>query len=134
MLIITLVVILTIVLAPRLTLWQVHNAAGGRGYQSLIDANPKAIEGTLRSIYKATAYMKKNRAYGVDYMRKFTGEKDDKVVELDYNDVLSKRPTSAKIERPWLEAWLALAALGGITDLPPIDEIFTDRFSGVNGD
>jgi NitT/TauT family transport system substrate-binding protein len=102
--------------------------------QSLVDANPKAIEGTLRSIYKATAYMKKNRAYGVDYMRKFTGEKDDKVVELDYNDVLSKRPTSAKIERPWLEASLALAALGGITDLPPIDEIFTDRFSGVNGD
>lgn len=102
--------------------------------QSLIDANPKAIEGTLRSIYKATAYMKKNRAYGIDYMRKFTGEKDDKVVELDYNDVLSKRPTSAKIERPWLEASLALAALGGITDLPPIDVIFTDRFSGVNGD
>lgn len=78
--------------------------------------------------------MKKNRAYGIDYMRKFTGEKDDKVVELDYNDVLSKRPTSAKIERPWLEASLALAALGGITDLPPIHVIFTDRFSGVNGD
>src|SRR5712691_2563765 len=31
--------------------------------QSLIDGNPKAIEGTLRSIYKATAYMKKNRAF-----------------------------------------------------------------------
>jgi hypothetical protein len=38
LLIVTLVVILTIVLAPRLTLWQVHNAAGGRGYQTLIDA------------------------------------------------------------------------------------------------
>src|SRR6202045_5281008 len=46
--------------------------------QSLVDANPKAIEGTLRSIYKATAYMKTNRGYGVDYMRKFTGEKDDR--------------------------------------------------------
>ncbi|MEA3105833.1 MAG: hypothetical protein QOI88_438 [Gammaproteobacteria bacterium] len=38
LLIITLIVILTIVFAPRLTLWQVHNAAGGRGYQTLIDA------------------------------------------------------------------------------------------------
>lgn len=38
LMIITLVVILTIALAPRLTLWQVHNAAGGRGYQALIDA------------------------------------------------------------------------------------------------
>ncbi len=102
--------------------------------QSLIDSNPKAVEGTLRAIYRATAYMQKNRAYGLDYMRKFTGEKDNKVAELDYNDVLLKRPTSARIERPWLEASLALAALGGIGDLPPIEEIFTDRFGGVNGD
>jgi hypothetical protein len=36
--ILTLIVILTIVLAPRLTLWQVHNAASDRGYQSLINA------------------------------------------------------------------------------------------------
>jgi NitT/TauT family transport system substrate-binding protein len=102
--------------------------------QSLIDTNPKAVEGTLRAIYKGTAYMQKNRAYGLDYLRKFTGEKDAKVLQLDYDNVLSKRPTSARIERPWIEASLALAALGGITDLPPIEEIFTDRFSGVNGD
>lgn len=38
LLILTMIVILTVVLAPRLTLWQVHNAAGGRGYQALMDA------------------------------------------------------------------------------------------------
>lgn len=36
--IITLVVILTMVFAPRLTLWQLHNAADARGYQRLIAA------------------------------------------------------------------------------------------------
>jgi hypothetical protein len=36
--IITLIVLLTIVMAPRLTLWQVHNSATDRGYQSLINA------------------------------------------------------------------------------------------------
>jgi hypothetical protein len=36
--IITLIVILTIVLAPRLTLWQVRNAASDRGYQTLMNA------------------------------------------------------------------------------------------------
>jgi hypothetical protein len=38
LMIITLVVILTIVLAPRLTLWQVRNSATDRGYQTLINA------------------------------------------------------------------------------------------------
>jgi hypothetical protein len=36
--IITLIVFLTIVLAPRLTLWQVRNAASDRGYQTLMNA------------------------------------------------------------------------------------------------
>jgi hypothetical protein len=38
LMIITLIVLLTIIFAPRLTQWQVHNAARGRGYQTLIDA------------------------------------------------------------------------------------------------
>jgi hypothetical protein len=38
LLIITLIVMLTIVFAPRFTAWQMHNEASGRGYQSLIDA------------------------------------------------------------------------------------------------
>ena len=94
----------------------------------------RSFEGTLSDIYKSTAYMKKNRAYGIDYLRKFTGEKDDRVVELEYDVVLSARPTSAKIERAWIEASLGLAGLGGITDLPAIQEIFTDRFNAVNGE
>jgi hypothetical protein len=36
--IITLIVFLTIVLAPRLTLWQVRNAASDRGYRTLMNA------------------------------------------------------------------------------------------------
>src|ERR1700686_4280300 len=38
LMIITLIVVLTIVFAPRLTLWQIRNAANVRGYQALIEA------------------------------------------------------------------------------------------------
>jgi len=48
--------------------------------------------------------------------------------------VLSGRPTSARIEGAWIEASLALASLGGMTDLPAVQELFTDRFSAVNGE
>jgi NitT/TauT family transport system substrate-binding protein len=102
--------------------------------QPMIDGNPKAIEGTLKAIYKATAYMKKNRAYAIDFTKKFTREKDDRVVELEYEVVLSGRPTSARIDPRWIDNSLALAKLGGITDLPPIDQIFTDRFAQVTGE
>ncbi len=56
------------------------------------------------------------------------------MVELEYDVVLAARPTSAKIDRAWIEASLALAALGGITDLPAIAEIFTERFGAVSGE
>jgi NitT/TauT family transport system substrate-binding protein len=102
--------------------------------QAMIDNNPQAIEGVLKAIYKATAYMKKNRAYSLDFTKKFTRESDDRVVALEYEVVLSGRPTSARIERKWIENSLALASLGGITDLPPIDQIFTDRFAGITGE
>jgi ABC-type nitrate/sulfonate/bicarbonate transport system substrate-binding protein len=102
--------------------------------QAMIDQNPKAIEGALRAIYKATAHMKKNRAYAIEFMRKHTGEKDDRVIEQEFDVVLSARPTAAKIERPWIEASLALAKLGGLADLPSVDEIFTDRFGAVTGE
>jgi hypothetical protein len=48
--------------------------------------------------------------------------------------VLSGRPTSARIDPRWIDNSLALAKLGGITDLPPIDQIFTDRFAQVTGE
>jgi NitT/TauT family transport system substrate-binding protein len=102
--------------------------------QAMIDSNPKAIEGTLKAIYKATAHMKKNRAYAIDFMQKFTREKDNRVVELEFEVVLSGRPTSARIDLKWIENSLALAKLGGITDLPPVDQIFTDRFAHVSGE
>jgi hypothetical protein len=53
---------------------------------------------------------------------------------MEFDIVLSGRPASAKIERAWLDASLALARLGGITDLPPIEEMFTDRFSAVSAE
>jgi NitT/TauT family transport system substrate-binding protein len=102
--------------------------------QSLVDGNPKAVEGALRGIYKATQYMNKNRDFSIEFLRKFTSEKDARVVEREYEVVIKGRPTAAKIERRWIDASLALAALGGIGDLPPVDEIFTDRFGAVTGE
>lgn len=102
--------------------------------QSLIDGDPKAVEGVLRAIYRATAYMKANRNYSLKYLKNFTKQKDNRVVKLDYEVGIMNRSTSAIIKLEWLRASLALATSAGIKDLPRIHEIYTDRFKHVRAE
>ena len=102
--------------------------------QELIDTRPAVVEGVLRAIYKAVAYMQANRDYSLKYLKAFTRQKDDRVVELDYEIGIKGRATSAMIKPEWLKDSLALATRAGITDLPPISELYTDKFSHVKAE
>lgn len=102
--------------------------------QDLIDSNPKATEGVLRSIYQAAAYMKlkQNRAESLALLKKYTGETDDKIVEVEQDVVLEGVATSARIEPKWLDLSFDLAKLAGVADLPPVSDVYTDKFAGVS--
>jgi NitT/TauT family transport system substrate-binding protein len=97
---------------------------------ALIDAKPKAVEGVMRAIYQSIDHMKKSREEALRLISKHTGEKNEKVLALEY-EAIRKMSESAKIEPKWLEAALELAKLGGATDLPAMDQIHTDKFSSV---
>jgi NitT/TauT family transport system substrate-binding protein len=101
--------------------------------QELIDKNPKAIEAVLKSIYQAVNYMKAHREESMALFRKYSGEKDDRIIAWDQDELLPTLPTSAKITKQEIEAALELGKLGGISGLPPVEEIFTDQFASVNG-
>jgi len=98
--------------------------------QNFIDTNPKAIEGTMRSVYQAIEYMKNNREQSIRFISKHTGEKNEKVLAIEH-EVILRMASSAKIERPWLDAALELAKLGGVSELPSMDQIYTDKFMSV---
>jgi NitT/TauT family transport system substrate-binding protein len=100
--------------------------------QQLIDQNPKAIAATLRAIYQATDYMQKNRAFSIDYLKKYTGHSDEKLMNLEYDVLIKAMPTSGKIERKWLEFSLLLGRPAEVVDLPSINEIYTDIFADVS--
>lgn len=102
--------------------------------QQLIDSNPKAIAATLRAIYQATDYMQKHRAYAIDYLKKYTGFSDEKLLNLEYDVLIMAMPTSGKIERKWLELSLLLGRPADTVDLPSVDEIYTDKFANVSAD
>ena len=98
--------------------------------QKFIDEQPDLLRRTLKAIYKATRHMQQNREYALKYLKAYTKE-DDRVVETDYEVVVKDLSPDGMIRREWLEASLALVKTTGITDLPKIEEFFTDRFIPV---
>jgi NitT/TauT family transport system substrate-binding protein len=98
--------------------------------QAIIDQRPKALEGALRAIFKATRYLKENRAYALKYLKTFTQEADNKVIELEYESAIMGRSTDAAMRPEWLRAAMKLAEGSGL-DFAGIDEIYTDKFAHV---
>ena len=100
--------------------------------QDLIDKNPKAIEATLKSIYQAVEYMKSHKAESMALFKKYSSESDEKIITWDQEELLPTLPTSAMISKETIATALSLGKIGGLTDLPSVDEIFTDRFASVS--
>jgi NitT/TauT family transport system substrate-binding protein len=100
--------------------------------QRLIDSNPQAIAAALRSIYQATDYMHKSRAFAIDYLKKFTGESDEKLLNLEYDVLIKAMPISGKIDREWLEFSLEVGRAAGMANLASVDQIYTDKFADVS--
>jgi len=101
--------------------------------QAIIDRRPKVLENTLKAIYRATRYLQQNPKYALPYLKKFTNEADDKVVQLEYEIAIMGRATQALIKPEWLKASMALAQAAGL-DLAKPEEIFTDKFYHVKAD
>jgi len=98
--------------------------------QAIIDQRPKALEGALRAIFKATRYLKENRTYALKYLKNFTKEVDDKVIQLEYETAIMGRSTDAMMRPEWLRASMALAEGSGL-DFAKIEDIYTDKFAHV---
>jgi NitT/TauT family transport system substrate-binding protein len=100
--------------------------------QTLIDSKPKLIAATLRSIYQATNYMQKHRDWSIKYLGKYTGESDQKLLNMEFDVLIKALPTTGKIERKWLEDSLLLGKPPEEVDLPSVDQIYTDEFAKVS--
>jgi NitT/TauT family transport system substrate-binding protein len=100
--------------------------------QSLIDHNPETIAAALRSIYQATDFMQKDRDFAIDYLKKFTGESDETLLNLQFEVLIKAMPTSGKIDRKWLERSLEVGRAAGMVDLVSVEEIYTDKFANVS--
>lgn len=100
---------------------------------ALIQQNPDAVSGYLKGHFEGIRYMRRNPQEAIDFIAKHT-KQDRGVAEQDYNATILGLNEDGVIQPEWIENSLALAKLGGITDLPPKDQMFTDKFTPVKLD
>ena len=101
--------------------------------QAMLDSRPEIARAVLEAIYKATVHLQENRDFALGYLKDFTRLEDDELIERELDVVIAGRSVTGEMDPAWLEASLALAALIGLDELPPVSELYTDAFADVSG-
>jgi NitT/TauT family transport system substrate-binding protein len=99
--------------------------------QEFIDKKPEVVRGTLNAFFKAVAHLCGDRKWGLQFLKEFTKEKDDKVNELTYDSVLCQQSRDGAIRPEWVANSLNIAAkvwgLGELQKIKP-EDVYTDKF------
>ena len=93
----------------------------------LISKQPEAVANYLKAIFETIRLMKQEREYSIDFLMKHT-KQERAIAESSYEQIIKELSDDGSFTTEWLENSLSLAKLGGITDLPPTDQLHTTRF------
>ena len=101
---------------------------------AFIEAHPQAIHGALKGISKAAIEMINNPAMGKKFLKTYIRAKDDRVVDMDYRYSILTMSVDGMIKPEWIKASMGLARFVGVTEMPAIREVFTDKFIPIKVD
>lgn len=99
--------------------------------QEIMDKRPQAVRGVLAALAKARSYMRTNREWGLKALKDFTGEKDDNVNAMTYEQIVLQLSPDGMVKSEWIANSINIAAkVWGIDDLRRVkpDDIFTNAF------
>jgi NitT/TauT family transport system substrate-binding protein len=102
--------------------------------QEMIDKRPQQVQAVLVAYYKAVDYMRKNRAWALNYLKEHTKETDDKVNETAYTIETLQQSPDGRIDEQWISDSLKIASKGwNLPDLAQIkpQTLYTDKFVPV---
>lgn len=99
----------------------------------IIAENPEAVNRYLKSVFESVRYLKQNPDYCTSFHAKHTNQ-EPSIAARACSSVIATYADDGKIQPEWLENSLSLAKLGGLADVPPTDQFFTDKFTPVKLD
>jgi NitT/TauT family transport system substrate-binding protein len=94
---------------------------------AIIDRQPQAVSNYLKALFEAVHYMKQNRDASIEFLVNYN-KTDRASAERDFDAIIMTMPNSVEIKKEWLENALGLAALAGLKDLAPVEQIYTTKF------
>lgn len=103
--------------------------------EDMINNRPDVLKRYLQALTKTVAYMKANEAWSKAFIKRYTEEPSDAVVEASYRDLMADTRTDGDIKPEWVQASLELMKLvPGAGTVPTIDAVFTNRFLPIRQD
>lgn len=99
----------------------------------LITEQPEAVTRYLKAVFESIRYMKQNLDYCTSFVAKHTNQ-EPSIAERTCKNIVARLSDDGHIQPEWLDNSLSLAKLGGLTDLPPQEQFFTDKFTPVKLD
>jgi NitT/TauT family transport system substrate-binding protein len=98
--------------------------------EEVMQKHPELVRKTLAVFFQALEYMRNNRPWAVDYIKKLTKETNDRVAELEYEQGTLKQSADGKIEKSWVANGIKLGISTGMISLQGMDpaSIYTNEF------
>jgi NitT/TauT family transport system substrate-binding protein len=98
----------------------------------IIADHPDWLRRWLKANQAAIVYMQTHADWSLKFLKRYTGEEDDRVVKSAYDDSVMHLIADQKVKPQWLQASLDLAAQSGIKDMSPVDRIYAKEFVDSN--
>ncbi len=95
-----------------------------------IKEKPQLVQKTLNALYGGLKFLRENRAEAVKLIAEID-EIPTKVAEAELDGNLSKLSATGEMTEEWMSRALDMARLVGMTNLAPVQEVYTTQFKPV---
>jgi len=100
---------------------------------ALIASRPDVLKRYLQALTKAVGYMKDNEDWGKAFLKRYTSESSDAVIDESYRQVIQNIRIDGQVKPEWVQGSLELMTLvRGAAPVPALDSVFTDRFLPIS--
>ena len=104
-----------------------HCTAGWIASDRIIQSQPVAVQATLDALFGGLAWLRASRDEAIALIAE-NNEIPTAIAAAEYQETILNLDPAGGLDRQQIALSLELARLGGMTDMAPVEEVYTERF------